>query len=496
MLNPYLEGNFAPIRRERTAAPLELASGAVPPGLSGTLYRIGPAPRFAPRSSAGYHWFDGDGMIDAFRFQAGQVEHFRRWVGTDKLRLEQEAGRALFGGIRDFGRSTALSGYRALGLSNLELLALGLRVALGRTPTRGQMQRLQRAHDRGNTHIVAMAGRLVALEESAAGWDIDPATLETRGRFTFNGVIDGRSMIAHPKLEPESGSVYTLGYSPLPPYLTYYAFDARGGLRFERHIDVAYPSMMHDFGVTATRAVFFHLPATFRLENLVSGRPIRWEPGAGASLGIVDRDDPAAPVRWIEIPPCYVFHAMNAYDDGDALVLDVALYPRVPLFDTGGNDASNAIFESAGAQLVRWRIDPARRTLRVEVLDDGPMEFPVVDARFAMRSYRYGWGAARYRTTDRRGLTNAIAFYDHANGSARHRELGAACFTSEPVFAPRAPTAPEGDGFVLAVTYDADRDRSELLVLDAQHPDRDPIAVLACPHRIPYGFHGSWVAAG
>ncbi len=490
-MNPYLAGNFGPVRRETDAPELALVAGALPDDLAGTLYRVGPAPRFVPRDPDAYHWFDGDGMIDAFRIGAGRVAHCRRWVQTDKLRLEERAGRALFGGLRDFGRSTTLAGWRGLGMTPPALLRLGLGLLLGAPPRDGLM-RAARAHDRGNTNVVFMAGRLLALEESAAGWEIDPDTLSTRARFDFDGAI-ATAMSAHPKVDPQSGAVYTMGASPIAPYLTYYAFDRDGALRFRRDIDVPFPAMMHDFSVTATRAVFYHLPATFRVEHLASGKPFRWEPAAGARIGVVARDDPRARVRWTEIPPCYVFHQMNAYDDGDELVLDVACYPRLPLFDMG-SAATSEPGDSAGAQLERWQLDPARGSVRRSVLDDTVMEFPVVDPRFGQRRYRYGWAASRRRTADRRGLVNAIAFYDHQTGAAVHRELGPSRFVSEPIFAPRAGSTHEGDGYLLVVVYDADADASELMVLDARAPDRDAVAVIRCPHRIPYGFHGTWLA--
>ena len=74
-------------------------------------------------------------------------------------------------------------------------------------------------------------------------------------------------------------------------------------------------------------------------------------------------------------------------------------------------------------------------------------------------------------------------------------DLGPTCFTSEPIFVPRSPQSPEGEGFLLAVVYRHEENRSDLLILDAENVEDKPLATLKLPHRVPYGFHGNWVAA-
>ena len=40
--------------------------------------------------------------------------------------------------------------------------------------------------------------------------------------------------------------------------------------------------------------------------------------------------------------------------------------------------------------------------------------------------------------------------------------------------------------------YRGDEMRSDLVVLDAQNVDGDPLATVELPHRVPLGFHGNW----
>ena len=93
-INPYLDGNFAPVRSEDD---FDLTVvGEMPDGLAGTLYRTGPNPQFDPRDN-NHHWFAGDGMVHAFHVEGGKVRYRNRYVRTPKWQAENAAGKALFG---------------------------------------------------------------------------------------------------------------------------------------------------------------------------------------------------------------------------------------------------------------------------------------------------------------------------------------------------------------------------------------------------------------
>ncbi|PLZ83806.1 hypothetical protein CBP16_02720, partial [Fischerella thermalis WC217] len=50
----------------------------------------------------------------------------------------------------------------------------------------------------------------------------------------------------------------------------------------------------------------------------------------------------------------------------------------------------------------------------------------------------------------------------------------------------------EDDGWVLALVYDASRDRSDVVILDGRNFNQEPIARLHLKHHIPYGLHGNF----
>jgi len=456
--NMFLQNNFAPWGTEGAARDLPVV-GRIPRELNGTYYRNGPNPAFPPLGR--YHWFDGDGMIHAVTLDDGRASYRNRYVLSRGLREEQEAGRALYRGLLEF-QATEIPGFK----------------------------------NTGNTNIVWHAGKLLALVEAALPTRMMAGPLDTVGEYDFDGRLAG-PMTAHPKLDPETGEMLFFGYSPFPPYLTYHVAAADGALVRSEVIDVAWPSMMHDFAITKDHVIFILCPLVFSFERLAErGGAFSWEPERGTRLGIMPRRGGNADVRWFDTDPSYVFHPMNAYEDGDAIVLDVARYERLDFMSAAAVEEPG-YRDANAARLHRWRIDLARGGVASTPLDDIVTEFPRVDERRLGRRHRFGYMAAREPELNdgAQPLWTAVRKYDLERGGVTERRFGAGNGVGEPLFVPRTAAAGEDDGWVLVLVYDAARDTSDFWILDAQDVAGEPVARVALPHRVPYGFHGNWVAA-
>ena len=456
--NPFLQGNFAPWRAEGEAENLQV-TGTIPRELNGTYYRNGPNPAFEPAGR--YHWFDGDGMIHAITLRDGRAHYRNRYVASAGLEEERAAGRALFPSLLDLDPGEA-----------------------------------PRFKNTGNTNIVWHAGRLLALMEAALPTRMDPRTLATVGECDFDGRLIG-PMTAHPKLDPETGEMLFFGYSPFPPFLQYHVADRDGRLVRSEPIDVAWPSMMHDFAVTAEHVIFILCPLVFSFENLRErGGAFTWEPERGTRLGVMPRSGGNADVRWFDTDPCYVFHPMNAYEDDGGIVLDVARYGRLDFMTPKGVENLDYRDEAA-ARMHRWRIDLRGGGVKSTPLDDLVTEFPRVDERRVGRKHRFGYTAAREPelNTTAHPVWTAVRKHDFERGTTVMRRLGAGNGVGEPIFVPRHESAAEDDGWVLFLAYDQARDASDFYVVDARDIAGEPVAKVTIPHRVPYGFHGNWAAA-
>jgi carotenoid cleavage dioxygenase len=93
----------------------------------------------------------------------------------------------------------------------------------------------------------------------------------------------------------------------------------------------------------------------------------------------------------------------------------------------------------------------------------------------------------------RPGRSGRITVVDLDNGDTRSHLFAADQEPGEAVFAP-ADNQPGGPGWLLAYVYVPLTERTELVVLDADNPQDDPVAVIHLPTRVPHGFHGTWLA--
>ncbi len=425
--NPYLEGNYAPVGAEQTVQRVLPVDGAIPPALQGTLFRNGPNPVQVPDPGQ-YHWFAGDGMVHAVELRDGQaVSYTNRWVRTRRLSAE-----------------------------------IGTQVPKGPVePINGP----------ANTHIVWHAGRLLALVESGLphllSTDLDTLAVED-----FDGML-ASPMTAHPKPDPASGGLTFFGYDVFgPPFLRYHELDAAGAMIHSAEIDLPRATMQHDFGVTATKVAFFDLPVVFDMDLAVAGAPLpfAWQADAGARVGVLERGEDGDRIEWLLVDPCYVFHVMGAFDDGEAVVLDVCRYDRT--FDTG----QGGLLGSGTSRLERWRAEPGADRVSVTQVDDRAVDFPRIDDTLAGRPYRYGYCVEMARS-DGADLPVALRRYDRARDESTAYDPGPGRYPGEPVFVRSPDGRADDEGWVLTVVYDAERDASDLVILDATSFSGRPEAV-------------------
>ncbi|KMM17143.1 carotenoid oxygenase family protein [Synechococcus sp. GFB01] len=471
---------FRNVEEELSDVPLEPARGAIPAELEGTLYRNGPG-RLERAGHWVHHPFDGDGMITAVRFSAGRARLRNRFVRTQGWLAEEAAGRFLYRGV--FG--TRKPGGPLANAFDLRLKNIA------------------------NTHVVRLGDQLLALWEAAEPHALDPETLETRGLTRLNGLLQpGEAFSAHPRFDPGhhgAPAMVTFGVRTGPRStirLMEFATEGpeAGRLLSDRRDSFTGFAFLHDFAITPNWAVFLQNavafnPLPFVLGRKGAGQCLRSQPGGRAKFWLIPRDSGAfagSSPRVLDAPDGFVFHHLNAWEDGDAVVVESIYYSDFP--SIGPDQDFRAVnFDLIPEGLLeRCRIDLAGGEVSTMRLSERCCEFAMVNPSREGLPSRYAWMAVAERETGNDPL-QAIKKLDLVSGERRIWSAAPRGFVSEPLMVPRPGAAGEDDGWVLCLVWNGARRASDLVILDAA--DLREQAVLELPLAVPHGLHGSWVAA-
>ncbi len=485
MGNRYLQGNFAPVRSELTVADLPV-TGRLPEHLDGRYLRIGPNPVLDP--GEGYHWFLGDGMVHGVRLADGQAQ----WYRNRYVRSRDVAAR--------LGEPDPAPGWDALDFA-------------------------------ANTNVLQHAGHTLALVEAGSPPYELTEDLDTVGPSDFDGTLRMGSLpagySAHPHEDPGTGELHAVSYNWLRGNRVDYTVRGTDGrIRRSVPVEVGGSPMMHDFALTENYVVLYDLPVVFDtrqavrtmpravrlparlLMSAIVGRnplpdpviariargaassrggyetlPYSWDPDYPARLGLLPREGGSEDVRWFEIDPCFVFHTLNAYEDGETVVVDVVRHDR--MFATVHNGP-----DEGPATLARFTIDLLADKVREDRFDEHSQEFPRHDERVTGRRHRFGYTVS----FDGGGLGDAVLRHDLGAGTTAVRHLGRGREAGELCFVPGDGAVDEATGVLMGYVFDRDREASDLVVLDAE--TLEDVATVHLPARVPTGFHGNWAPTG
>jgi carotenoid cleavage dioxygenase len=460
--NPYLEGLFGPVAVERTDDDLEVI-GEIPADLDGVFVRNGPNPQFTPMGR--YHWFDGDGMVHALRFSGGKASYRNRWINTRGREQDAAAGRPLFNGVMENPAPNP---------------DLGLRLPL---------------KDSANTDLVFFGDRLLALWYLAGEpYAIDPTTLDTIGVDDFNGTRSCQ-LSAHAKVDEHTGELLFFDYGPRPPYMRYGVIGPSGTVSHLVDIDLPGPRLPHDMAATENYSILMDLPLINDPVALREGRhKIIFNSDQPARFGVIQRHGAGDSIRWFEADPCYVYHSVNAWEEGDEIVLDLCRVTKpAPREGAVGPLAKMLSYLRLDAHMYRYRFNLTTGATTEGYLDDDNTEFPTMDVTRLGRPTRYAYNMRI--STEPTLLFDGVVKYDTATGATDRHWFGPGRWGSEAPFAPRSadPNRAEDDGYLVSFVHDETTDRSEVVVLSASDLAAGPLARVLLKQRVPIGFHACWV---
>jgi beta,beta-carotene 9',10'-dioxygenase len=287
--------------------------------------------------------------------------------------------------------------------------------------------------DNCNVSVNKLAGEVVAYTETRMPIRFDPDTLDTLGGYAYDERIKGPVSTAHPHLDHARGRHYTY---VLEPFIRNY----------------------------------------------------EWEPNRGVRFHVVEKDTGQV-ARTARSRAIFAFHHVNAFEEGDEVVVDMVAFPDSGVIDQLYLEhLRSAEPVTATGELTRFRIG-SRGDASNERLSQARLELPRINyRRRAGRRYRYVYGAGN--EVPGNFIDNLVKLDLERNATSSWYEEG--CYPGEPVFVARPEAAEEDDGVILSVVLDAKKAASFLLVLDAS--SFRELARAEVSHHIPFGFHGNYFA--
>jgi carotenoid cleavage dioxygenase-like enzyme len=440
--NPALRGAFEPVFDERDDTDLKV-EGEIPRGLWGVFMRNGPNPQYKPDDHYAYP-FDGTGMVHAIYIENGRARYRNRWVMTKEVEQEKAAGQRLFN-----------SSFSAPPHADL-----------------------------ANTNIIHHAGRYLALYEAGVPYELD-RDLNTKGLFNYEGKLPS-VMSAHPKVDPFTGELLSVAYHAATGALAYICANKQGQLDTIVPFQGPWGTLVHDIAFTKNHVVAFLGPLVFDRSH--PGPPATWQPDRGTMIAVIPRDAKSdKDVIWIQSPPFFQFHTMNAFAEGDQIEVTFPWY-----------DSFSLTHSSSKLELHRLVIDLQKRSVVDQALDDQACEFSRVNDAYLSRKARYGYVGLRDPRpgeTPQIGAFEAIARYDLLSGKKFVHQLPPGATVCEPVFVAEPHGKSEEDGFIFSFVHQQGEAGGSFVILDARHLSGKPLATVHLPRRVPAGLHGSWIPA-
>ncbi|QBD79866.1 carotenoid oxygenase family protein [Ktedonosporobacter rubrisoli] len=445
-------------------------AGQIPHWLSGTLLRNGPG-KFEQGGQKYRHWFDGMAMLHRFAFHKGEVSYTNRFLRSSAYTKGREEGKICYSEFATDPCRSLFKRVASLFETNDHLAPV---------PNAG-------------VNLARLDDAFIAMTETPIPVQFDAQTLETIGVIDFQDKLAGHMTTAHPHFDPamQAGINYMANFSAKSTY-NVFAF-TKQQRRLIGSLPVREPAYMHSFGMTRNYIILVEFPLVIEpLKLMLSGKPfyenMLWKPERGARFLVMSKHDGSLAGTY-ESEAFFAFHHINAFEqDGDILV-DLAAFPDARILDQLYMD--NLLGPKGGAlsqsSYRRYRLSPGQTKTSYEQLSAETIELPRINyERNNGIEYRFAYGVSQHGK-QRDDFLDQLVKVDCTERSTKIW-YAEGCYPGEPVFVAAPDTSDEDEGVVLSVIFDAQRESSFLLVLDAR--SFTELARAEVPQHIPLGFHG------
>jgi carotenoid cleavage dioxygenase-like enzyme len=453
---------------EFDSIPLDLISGAIPTNLQGSFYSIGPG-LLERNGEKIAHWFDGDGGILKVDLTGEKATATYRYVQTEAYQKEQAEGKFSYG-------------------------------SYGRLPSGSFWQKLTMPiKNRANSGIVALDDRLLALWNAGAPYSVNPQDLSTLGIDpNFGSAKEELPYASSPKTDPDTGYIYNFGIEyGTKAKLKLYCSDRHGKLLQQKDLPLDGFPYIHNFILAGQYLVFFIPPLRLKLMPFLSKRKsfsesLAWQPEEQTQILVVDRTNFTI-ISKGETNAWFGWNYGNGCVNSEGnIVAEVVAYQDFEINKFLGSIPGESIYPCTKGNLLEIILNPTTGNIeQTKTLLADPCENPAVSTSLLGKPWRFTYlfvySPSRDSLTD---LPDVVACRDRQTGELTTAYQEENCFHI--IMTPVGQKENLQAEWLIVQVFNATANRSEIWIFSGDKLDSEPVAKLALPEVIPFGFSGIW----
>ena len=437
--------------------------GALPKDLQGVFYRNGPAKH--ERGDIRYqHLFEGDGMVQRFQFHNGQIHHVGRFIQTPKFVAEQQAKQFLYD-----GPETKINATRATRSADSVNVA--------------------------NTSLLPVGDDLWALWEAGSATAIDAYSLDFKRQVDlgantkYGNSLKGLPFSAHPKVDT-NGDIWNFGLSHTGHTVLYH-LSKTGQLKNVKLVDSGYTGkMLHDFLIT-DKHVLLILPSLTSKQSRGDNKAgffsqIKFDANLPMRVMVFKKADFSL-VKQYELPPGFVFHFGNAWEDKTGVIrFDASLYPNIEILQDMSNMMVGDVSRGhTNSKMALFELHPNGKTSH-QVFDIYS-EFPKV---FGHKQGLKNDKVFHLSTVENTIWNDTVCAFDTDSGHSEQYSFGKNYHVEEHI----PITTNANNTYLIGTALHVPTKTSCINVFDSNNIAQGPLVQAWLNHHLPLGFHGCFVA--
>jgi carotenoid cleavage dioxygenase-like enzyme len=443
-------------------------TGTFPAWLEGNYIRNGPG-MFQVDGKRMNHWFDGMGALHSFNIAQGKIDYLCKYIDCGSYRAAADTGALRYS---EFATDPCRSLFK--------------KVQSYVFPSLPNMT------DNPKIHVARIGQRYMALGETPMQVEFDPETLEKVGVDEIAPGSFAYKTTAHPHFEGNEAFNLVVKFGMQSHYRIHDMVKKGKALA---SVPVSKPAYLHGFGMSKKYFIIAAGPlVVVPIHLLFWKRPYienhRWLPQEGGSIWVIDRATGKVKAQF-ETDPFFSFHHVNAWEEGEELVMDLNAYEDASIVQRYYlNELEKPDLQLPAGKIVRYRMNLRTRRLNTTLLSDACIELPRIDYwRYnTCKDYRYVYGVSVHPEHPT-GFYNSLVKIDSITGANRYwRQDG--CHPGEPCFVPRPGGSKDDDGLLLSIVLDTFNGNSFLLALNAE--TLEEVARATVPEPVVYGFHAEF----